>query len=173
MIKYIVVLVTTCLYACAPIVQGPPGIPGPPGLSIVSTAVPDSQNLCPNGGNVLLMAQDALGTGVWDPTDPDQTSVLICDGQVGATGNTGATGAQGPSGTNSTPLTVVQLCPGFTPSYPNTFPEVGFCLSSRLYGIYSENGGFMVYLPPGTYSSNGINASCTLTVAANCVVTKD
>lgn len=106
-------------------------------------------------------------------------------GPQGAQGNAGATGAQGApgnpgsnglNGTNGTngadaaPLTIVPFCPGFTPSYPNVFPEYGICLQNQLYGVYSANGGFMALLPPGTYSSNGINASCTFTISANCQV---
>lgn len=91
-------------------------------------------------------------------------------GQQGAVGATGATGAQGAAGQNATPVTMVQFCPGITPSYPSSFPEIGLCLGGQLYGVYSANGGFLALLPPGSYSSNGINASCNFTIAANCVV---
>ena len=71
------------------------------------------------------------------------------------------------SGTTVTP---VQLCPGFTPSYPSVFPEYGLCINNNFYGVYSANDGFWSLLPPGTYSSDGINASCTLVIGANCTV---
>jgi hypothetical protein len=76
------------------------------------------------------------------------------------------------NGQNATPVTVVQLCPG-TPVYPSKFIEVGVCLGGSLYGVYSANGGFMTYLPPGRYTSDGINASCSITVGPNCTVSND
>jgi Collagen triple helix repeat (20 copies) len=101
----------------------------------------------------------------------DQGSV----GQTGPQGPQGETGAAGPQGTpgqNATPITVVQFCHGITPSYPNAFPEVGLCLGGNMYGVYSANDGFMAYLPPGVYHSNGINATCNFTIYANCVVSQ-
>lgn len=83
---------------------------------------------------------------------------------LSACGPTGGTGGQGPTGTSGTIITIVQLCPGFVPSYPNVFPEVAECINGKLYGVYSANGGFLSALPSGTYSSNGIGASCNLTI---------
>lgn len=133
-------------------IPGPSGAPGSPGASIVSASIPDTSGACAGGGNVLMFAQDTAGTGVWSSSDPDQTSLLVCNGA------------------NSTPITVVQLCAGITPSYPSTFPEVALCLNNQLYGVYSTNGGFLSLLTPGSYSSDGVNASCTLTVGPNCAV---
>lgn len=81
------------------------------------------------------------------------------------------TGPQGPSGTNGTDANVqyVQLCHGNT-RYPDTFCEVAECVDGNLYGVYSANGGFDSRLPQGTYSSNGINCSCIVTIGANCSV---
>lgn len=78
----------------------------------------------------------------------------------------GQTGAQGPVGQQGTAPSVipVQLCPGFTPVYPSTFPESALCIDGQLYGVYSANGGFLSLLPDGDYSSNGINATCNLTI---------
>lgn len=90
------------------------------------------------------------------------------DGSNGAQGNTGTTGPQGNNGTSVAPI---QLCPAsYVPSYPNVFPEYALCLGDQLFGVYSANGGFLALLPPGTYSSNGISASCTFTIQPNCVV---
>ena len=119
-------------------------------------------------------------------TCPDGTTVSISNGvgEVGpqgisglngVTGSTGATGDQGvagSNGTNATPVTIVQLCKGFTPTYPNIFPESILCLGTTAWGIYSANGGFGTVLEPGTYSSDGINASCTFTLSKDCVVTQ-
>lgn len=88
----------------------------------------------------------------------------------GPQGAPGTNGTNGVNGVDATPVTVVPLCPGFVPSYPNVFPEYGLCIGTTLYGVYSANGGFLAELPPGTYSSNGINASCNLTVKPNCEV---
>lgn len=67
---------------------------------------------------------------------------------------------------------VVQFCAGANTAYPGTFAEVGFCINNNLYAVYSANDGFLTLVPPGTYSSNGINASCTFTVLPNCVVSQ-
>jgi hypothetical protein len=93
----------------------------------------------------------------------------------GATGDKGApgesiVGPQGPAGTNGADgesITVVKLCPGET-TYPSKFVEIAFCVQGKLYGTYSANGGFSTELPPGTYGSNGINASCNFAVLTNC-----
>lgn len=91
-------------------------------------------------------------------------------GPAGAPGLNGSNGVNGTNGVDTTPMTPVQFCSGVIPSYPNAFPEIGLCFGGDLYAVYSANEGFMVYLPPGTYYSNGINASCTFVVKANCVV---
>jgi hypothetical protein len=76
----------------------------------------------------------------------------------------------GANGTPGTVITAVQFCPNVTPVYPSTFPESGICLDGTMYGVYSANGGFLAALPPGQYSSDGINASCTFTIQPNCVI---
>lgn len=95
-------------------------------------------------------------------------------GPVGITGDTGPKGDQGEQGIPGvvgTQIDPVQLCPSsFVPSYPNSFPEVALCIDGTLYGVYSTNGGFLAELTPGSYSSNGINVSCTFTVVNGCVV---
>lgn len=101
------------------------------------------------------------------------TSVLIllaaCARPKGDTGAPGSAGTNGVNGVDTTPITLVQFCPGTT-HFPDTFCEVGFCIGGNLYGTYSANDGFSVLIPPGTYSSNGINCSCNFTVASNCQV---
>jgi len=91
-------------------------------------------------------------------------------GLIGPQGLTGSTGAAGAPGTNATPVTVVQLCSGCAPAYPSTFAESAVCLQGQLYGVYSANGGFLALLPPGAYSSDGINCSCSFTISAGCKV---
>lgn len=95
-----------------------------------------------------------------------------CAAKIGPTGPQGLQGATGSNGTDATPVTVVQLCPGVTPSYPDTFPEYAVCIKDNLYGVYSANGGFLAELPPGTYLSQGLNSICTVVVQAHCVVSQ-
>lgn len=72
---------------------------------------------------------------------------------------------------SGTVIKSVQFCPG-TPSYPAVFPEVGFMIGGKLYAVYSQNGGFLALITPGTYYSNGINNSCTFTVNADYSITR-
>jgi len=139
-------------------IVGPTGPQGPAGSSVSFTETPATASECPTGGVDITLDQS---TGV--------STTSICNGAIGATG---ATGAAGQNGTNATPITFVQFCSGFTPSYPNTFPEYGLCVNNVMYGVYSANGGFLAELPPGEYSSDGINASCTFTIGQNCQVSQ-
>lgn len=90
-------------------------------------------------------------------------------GEDGAAGQVGPQGEQGNPGIDATSVTVVNLCPGVT-AYPSKFVEVAFCIGGKLYGTYSANDGFSTELPPGVYSSNAINSSCSFTVGANCTI---
>lgn len=92
-------------------------------------------------------------------------------GKDGKNGVDGRDGSNGQNGSNGTVVTPIQLCnPNFVPTYPSVFPEFAICLGNQLYGVYSTNGGFLAVLPPGQYNSNGINASCTFRVSANCII---
>ena len=124
---------------------GPQGAPGTNGSSCSVAAVPAS-NVAPNGGSLIQC------------TDGTQSLVL-----------NGTNGTNGSNGTPGTLVTPIQFCPG-TPSYPSTFPEVGFCINNQIYAVYSANNGFLTVVEPGTWSSNAIGSSCTFTVSANCQV---
>lgn len=104
-------------------------------------------------------------------TCPNGTSATLFNGEQGEIGPQGIPGLQGVPGTEGTAgtvITVIQLCnPSFVPTYPNIFPEVALEINGLLYAVYSQNNGFLVLLTPGTYSSNGIGASCTFTVNPN------
>lgn len=208
------------------------GSNGSNGYSIGTLTEAASGSQCGNGGTVIEFYQDVNYSGEYADNDPITSSVLVCNGLVGATGSSGsagqngtsssvsvvaatltqcptggldittlngavsssnvvcngsvgpqgvagptgltgsvgATGSQGAPGINAN-LSVVQFCPSsFVPSYPSTFPEIGLCLNNVLYGVYSANDGFLAMLPPGEYSSDGINASCTFTIGADCKV---
>lgn len=93
-------------------------------------------------------------------------------GDTGATGATGEAGADGADGSDASPVTFVKFCPGAT-TYPSKFVEGGFCIQGKLYGTYSANGGFSTELPPGTYGSHGINASCNFTILPNCQISNN
>lgn len=149
------------------------GNAGQNGVGIVVETLTAPSGQCADGGSVILVAQDTLGTGLYNTSDVQETSVLVCDGLNGATGaqgQQGDAGSNGTNGTNATPITTVQFCPNVT-SYSSTFSEVGFCLGGQVYGVYSQNDGFMSLLPPGEYTSDGINSSCNFTIGANCKVT--
>jgi hypothetical protein len=77
---------------------------------------------------------------------------------------------------NGTEVTVeepqpVQFC-GSTgvQSYPSTFNESGLCINQKVYAVYSANGGFLTYLPPGAYTSSGIGSSCNFTITTGCII---
>lgn len=135
---------------------GETGAAGAPGQNCtVQTLGVTSET--PNGGSLISC--------------PDGSQSLVLNGTNGTNGTDGTNGTNGTNGTDGTIITPVQFCPSsFVPNYPNTFPEVGFCINNQLYGVYSENDGFMTLLTPGEYESDGINASCTFTIEADCVV---
>lgn len=94
--------------------------------------------------------------------------LAILIGCVGPKGDKGDMGSPGAPSTPGTVITPTQFCPG-TPTYPSTFPEVGFCINNTMYAVYSTNGGFMTSLPDGRYESNAVGSRCTFTIT-NCVV---
>jgi hypothetical protein len=129
-----------------------------------STTAANAQQ-CPTGGFILSVGLDLNDNNLLEPSEATSSS-MVCNGAIGATG---ANGAQGQAGAPGIVVTPVQLCPAsFVATYPSVFPESALCVSNHLYGVYSANGGFLAVLPPGVYSSNGINASCTFTITANC-----
>lgn len=91
-------------------------------------------------------------------------------GPAGPKGDAGPVGETGPAGQDGTLITVVKFCTD-TATYPSTFPEYGLCIDSKLYAVYSTNGGFLAYIPNGSYSSNAVGSSCTFTVNG-CDVTR-
>ena len=130
---------------------GSTGATGPQGPAITVSTAPSTAQECPFGGTDVT-----VGTNTFS----------VC------TGATGATGASGTNGTNGTVITPIQFCENFTPTYPSSFPEYGLVINGVVYGVYSQNGGFLAELPPGEYSSDGINASCNFTINANGTVSQ-
>lgn len=98
--------------------------------------------------------------------------MMLLMASCGTEGPKGEQGNPGLNGVNGTVVTPIQVCSGITPTYPSNFPEYVFCINNQMYGVYSANGGFMTLLTEGSYSSEGINASCTFTVGANCTLSQ-
>lgn len=142
---------------------GSPGLPGDPGKSISFIATPADPFECPYGGVDITIQGD----------QPYLTT--ICNGTPGAigpqgkTGPQGEAGPQGPSGIDTTPITIIQFCPG-TNQYPSLFPEVGLCIGGNIYAVYSTFNGFLTLVSPGLYQSNAIGSSCTFTIKPGCLV---
>jgi len=130
---------------CAPGRTGDTGSPGKdqPPVSIIT--VPATLAECPTGGTDI-----SIGTQL----------LTVCNGAVGATGA---------AGQDITLVTVVPLCPGV--SNYGVFVEVALQIGDKLYAVYSQNGGFLTYLAPGNYTSDGIGAACNLTVNPDGTIT--
>lgn len=159
-------LVAGCGRSALFVSKGDPvvGPAGQNGHSAVLSQVSADSTVCPNGGSVLTGGVDLNDNGALDPSEVT-TVAPACNGSPGPMGTAGVNGS---NGTNATPITVVNLCPGV--SNYDAFVEVGLCISGKLYGVYSSQGGFMTYLADGNYSSNAIGSACSLTVTG-CTVT--
>jgi hypothetical protein len=131
---------------------GPTGLQGTAGSSVSFTVTPSTIAECASGGSDVTIFGELTSI-----------TTSVCNGVNGSNGTNGS------NGVDLTPVTIVQFCPG-TFSYPSTFPEIGLCIGNKMYGVYSANDGFMAYLPPGGYNSNGINSSCSFTILPNCGV---
>lgn len=131
------VLAFSCSQEYAPnlvAVPGPKGDTGSAGTNCSVSSLATGSVAAPNGGSLI--------------TCQDGTNSLVLNGT---------------NGTNGTVIKAVQFCAG-TPTYPSTFPEIGFQIDGVLYAVYSIPNAFLAVIPPGTYSSNGINSSCSFTV---------
>lgn len=99
---------------------------------------------------------------------PGSAPVAINDGVAGTPGTNGAPGVAGTPGTVITP---VKFCAGVTAVYPSTFPEYGLIIGGVMYGVYSQNSGFLAALPPGTYNSNAVGSNCNFIINADNTIT--
>ena len=133
---------------------GPSGPQGSPGQSITGTSGSNGSSCSTS----TVSANDAAPNGGALISCTDGSSSLLLNGTNGSDGTAG------------TLVTAIQFCGSVTGSYPSTFPEIGFCINNNIYAVFSTNGGFLTEVLPGTWSSDGINASCTFTVSAGCVV---
>jgi hypothetical protein len=152
--KYLICVLLVAFMGCG---KGPQGIPGSPGgngergAAAVTGPVVEAGAACESGmGTIVSFYSDDQALGHYAVGDTYLNSIMTCDGMNGA---------------NATPVTVVQFCPAsFVPTYPSTFPEVGFVINGQIYAVYSLNNGFLTLLTPGNYSSDGVNASCNFVV---------
>jgi hypothetical protein len=119
---------------------GPQGIPG---YSPVVGTQPATSQECLSGGMEVYVGS---------------SKTVICNGSKGATG------LQGNPGQDSDQVTIFKFCPNVTGNYPSIFPEYGIRLDSKVYAVYSSNGGFLTLLTPGTYKTTGIGSNCNFTV---------
>lgn len=162
-------------------IKGDPGAPGndAPPVSIITAPAGPTQ--CAAGGTVLtvgttvtIVCNGLSGTNGSDGSSCS-TQALATGALISCTNGTSAyiaNGAVGPAGASAPPsssVTIVALCGGAT-VYPVNFVEVGICLNNKLYGVYSENSGFMTEIVPGAYHSNAHGNSCNLNVGLNCQV---
>lgn len=72
----------------------------------------------------------------------------------------------GTDGQDATPVTMVQFCPQVTGSYGSgSFPEQGFVIGGKVYGVYSSNGkASLAELYPGVYTTTAPGQNCTFVV---------
>lgn len=171
------ILLTVLLAACTQTntdqVAGPRGLPGSDGHDGTSCQVTqiNPSVVLPTGGALVQCGvyQAYIANGAQGATGNSGTNGQDGVGLVGPAGPQGDAGVDGQDGIDTTPIIVVNLCPGVT-TYPSIFIETALCISGNLYGVYSANGGFLTYLAPGNWSSNAIGSACSLTIGPNCTV---
>jgi hypothetical protein len=96
-------------------------------------------------------------------------------GPIGPKGAPGQTiqGPVGPSGAPGTGVSTIQFCPGYTTTYPTTFPEYGICIGNNLYAVYYDGKNtWLAEIVPGYYASTSTSAPCDFTVGADCTVSQ-
>jgi hypothetical protein len=159
MMKNHLILIMFLLAGCGTPPQGPKGDPGPMGPTGPSGAAGPAGAPGANGSSCSVSQVSASSAA------PNGGSLIKCsDGTQSLIVN-------GVDGRNGTLVTPIQFCPG-TPSYPSTFPEVGFCIEGDIYAVYSANDGFLTKIEPGTWESNAVGSRCNFHVGSNCTVTR-
>lgn len=153
--------------------MGPQGIPGEAGTPGTSCSVVASNNgadiICTDGTSSMVYngIDGSMGAAAspCTTTNIDNGILISCpDGSTSIVYN----------GTNSDINNVVpvEFCPSYgATSYPNNFPEYGFCIDDNIYAVYwTGNNAFMAQVVPGTYVSTSSTSSCTFVVQSHCNV---
>lgn len=170
--------------------QGIQGRTGNTGTGIVFTTTAASPEQCPNGGTLLLEANDDENAGTYSLYDSNQHSALVCNGangQVGAQGNqgevgiqgeTGAQGIQGNTGAAGTdgkdaPVTAFTIVNPITPCGPDSsaYKEILLCLADgQLLADFSKSSDGdltrLAFIPVGSYQDTD-NSACAFSVASD------
>lgn len=166
--KYSLILLMLTLSACGDdmLIPGPAGSPGPIGPSGMPGPVgsPGISIIGPQGISGTNGSSCSVSTVSPSGIAPNGGALVSC------TDGSAALVLNGTNGTSGTLITPVQFCPGVS-VYPSTFVELGFCINNSIYAVYSQNGGFLTEILPGTWQSNAIGSSCTFTVSPNCIIT--
>lgn len=128
---------------------------GQNGYSMVFETVAATTNICPAGGNVLLMALDIAGLGVYDITFPNQKSITVCNGQNG----------QNARITGFTPVEAIQACGNMGGGYREILLRLS---NGQILASFSEDtGGTMTrltLLPDGTFM-NTDSSGCVFSLS--------
>lgn len=134
-------------------------------MSILTAACQHAEEEFRSEFNCHVSGIDCPSVNMDDPNLRGSDGTNGADGRDGAAGPAGERGLPGPGEA----FTTVRFCA--QPSvYPTLFAEYGVCISGHLYAVYSIPNAFLTLIPPGRYSSTGINSTCSFTVLANCVV---
>lgn len=159
-------------------VTGVAGSNGSNGHSVVFSTLLSSPVQCTNGGSVILMALDTNDNNVFDNSDSNIQSTIICNGtkgDQGIAGQNGNDGAQGVSGNNGhdappTQFTTVQV---LEPCGHNSSPykEVLLRLTDgSILASFSElASGYntrLTLLSDGTFSDTD-SSGCVFTVSTS------
>lgn len=163
------VIIVALASGCA---RGRRGFRGTDAYPVTVITRPATPSECPAGGTIITIKNSVIGVcngadGATGPTGPigpiGSPGAPGSPGLPGAPGLPGTPGAPGLPGLPGTQIEMIQFCSG-TPHYPNVFTEWGIKIGTQIWAVYSANGGFLAYIPPGRYLSNAIGNACTFTV---------
>jgi hypothetical protein len=132
--------------------SGTPGASGSNGLSVVSSSTAATAAECSNGGTVIAMAQAPAGTP-YNTSEPDQTIVVVCNGQNG-----------------QVPLSIMYpIAPCTNASSP--YKEQLLCLNDGgLLGDFSDSASGLntrfAFIPTGSYADTD-DSGCQFNVSVD------
>ena len=117
-----------------------------------------STEMCPGGGSILAMALDVTDRGSYSISDPNQQTMVICNGQQGASATV----------SGYSPAEVIQPC-GNSSSYEEVLLRLS---NGQVLAAFSENvSGLntrLSLIPDGTFmTSDGTNCVFSLSTDGN------